>query len=60
MRLAISACLWFWGVVFSFAGDIASFYHWDKTGFAFSGAAVVIFGGLAWFHFKGYKRAKVD
>ncbi len=58
MKTVISACLWFWGVVFSFAGDIARFYHWDKTGMAFGGMSVVVFAFLVWFHFKGYKRVK--
>lgn len=60
MKSVISACLWFWGVLFSFAGDLATWFHWPKTGMGFSGAACVVFFILVWFHFWGYKRAKVD
>lgn len=60
MRNVVVACLWFWGVVFSFAGDIARFYHWDKVGIGFGAASVIAFGCLTWVYFQGYKRAKVD
>ena len=58
MKSVISACLWFWGVLFAFGSDLARYVHWEKTGIGLGAASVVIFGILVWFHFWGCKRVK--
>lgn len=58
MKNVISACLWFWAVLFSFGGDIARYVHWEKLGIGMGGVSVILFAILVWFHFKGYKRVK--
>lgn len=58
MKSLISAFLWFFGVLFSFGGDVARYLHWEKLGMGLGGASVLVFLVLVWFHFKGYKRVK--
>lgn len=58
MKKLIEACLWFCGVVFSLAGDLASFIHWEKTNLVLTGISAVIFAYLTWFYFWGQQRVK--